>query len=413
MKNQVAVISAIALPIVVAPVAVSAARVDMIDVSNHNGLMTVGEYQSMRNNYGVKAITTKISEGNYYHDPYAHTNIVNAQAAGLYINGYYFCRYTDIASARAEAQYAVQMAKADGLPVGAVLCADIEAQQQRPLTAYQNQLAISAMKQIIEDAGYRFDVYTMQSWFGNTIYESSVGWVAYYPFNVTRDLFSNHNAWQWTDRQQLRDSYGNFDASQLYNDYYTAGQNKNAVISNADTHTVDTVSGNKNPSVHGVGGNADTNNVAGTKTYTVRSGDTLSGIANRFGVSVSQLSSWNGISNPNMIYVGQHITVNPTQSHQGSHGTYVVRSGDTLSGIASRYGTTYQNLANMNGITAPYTIYPGQRLAISSDSKVYTVCSGDTLGAIARRLGVSVSYLASKNGISNPNLIFVGQSIRY
>ena len=50
------------------PVA-NAARTDMVDDSNHNGVMTVGNYTAMRNQYGVKAMTCKISEGTYYVDP--------------------------------------------------------------------------------------------------------------------------------------------------------------------------------------------------------------------------------------------------------------------------------------------------------------------------------------------------------
>ena len=63
-----------------------------------------------------------------------------------------------------KAEYAVQVARQDGLPTNAVLCADIESSQQRGLGTYVNSLAIEAMKQIVESAGYRFDVYSMSSW---------------------------------------------------------------------------------------------------------------------------------------------------------------------------------------------------------------------------------------------------------
>ena len=91
----------------------NAARTDMVDLSNNNirsqpgGYIGVDEYISMRNDYGVKAVTTKITEGTSYVDPYASTIISNVQKAGMYINGYYFCRYTNVAQAKAEAEYAV------------------------------------------------------------------------------------------------------------------------------------------------------------------------------------------------------------------------------------------------------------------------------------------------------------------
>lgn len=396
----------------------SAARVDMVDVSNHQGNMTVGEYQTMRNNYGVKAITTKISEGNYYADPYATGNIRTAQQVGLYINGYYFCRYTNVAQAKAEAEYAVQVARNDGLPTNAVLCADIEASQQRGLGTYVNSLAIEAMKQIVEAGGYRFDVYSMSSWGDSVIPWKYIGWIANYPYNVSYDKFTDHHAWQWTDSYKFSCSYGGFDVSQLYDDYYTGNQNKNAVISNADTTDVNKVHANKDNSPKN---NANMsaqkgNSSSATGTYTVRSGDTLSGIAAKYGMTTSALARLNGITNYNLIYVNQVLKVSGNATTTSASGTYTVKSGDTLSGIAAKYGTSYQTLASINGIVAPYVIYPGQTIKVTGNasiSKSYVVKGGDTLSGIANKLGVSVNYLAGKNGISNINLIYVGQTLNY
>lgn len=90
---------------------------------------------------------------------------------------------------------------------------------------------------------------------------------------------------------------------------------------------------------------------------------------------------------------------------------YTVQSGDTLSGIAERYGTTYQHLAEINGIENPNLIYIGQQIKIDAIATTYTVVSGDTLSQIAQRFNTSVSDLANKNGIENPNLIYVGQTL--
>lgn len=96
--------------------------------------------------------------------------------------------------------------------------------------------------------------------------------------------------------------------------------------------------------------------------------------------------------------------------------TYVVQSGDTLSEIAERYGTTYQTLASLNQISNPNLIHPGQTIRIpensSSASQYYTIRSGDTLSEIAQRFGTSVSTLMSLNSISDPNLIYAGNKIR-
>ena len=101
--------------------------------------------------------------------------------------------------------------------------------------------------------------------------------------------------------------------------------------------------------------------------------------------------------------------------------TYTVQSGDTLSGIAAKYGTSYQAIAALNGIADPNKIYPGQvlRLAGSASSApaapaavTYTVRPGDTLSEIAAKYDTTYQHLAEINGISKPNLIRVGQVLK-
>lgn len=153
---------------------------------------------------------------------------------------------------------------------------------------------------------------------------------------------------------------------------------------------------------------------ASGSTYTVRAGDTLSSIASRYGTTTSALARANGISNVNLIYVGQALKVSSVTTTTTA-GSYTVRYGDTLSGIASRYGTSVSALASLNGISNPNWIYPGQVLKLSggSSTRAYTVRSGDTLSGIASRLGTSWTALKAKNGIANANLIYPGQTLYY
>ena len=101
--------------------------------------------------------------------------------------------------------------------------------------------------------------------------------------------------------------------------------------------------------------------------YTVQSGDTLSGIAAKYGMTVNELAQLNGISDPNRIQVGQVLKVYG-ESNGGSSSrpttTYVVQSGDTLSGIAAKYGMTVNELAQLNGISDPNRIQVGQVLKV-------------------------------------------------
>lgn len=391
LKKLTKVLATVMLALPLTFGSVFAARTDMVDVSNHNGNMTTAEYVSMRNNYGVKAITAKISEGTYYQDPYAATNIANAQAAGLYINGYYFCRYTSVESAKQEAQFAVNTAKADGLPVNAVLCADIEASQQANLSRSTNDAAIAAMKQVVESGGYRFDVYSMSSWGDNHISWSNIKWIANYPYNVTSDRYTAGHAWQWTDKQHFKDSYGGFDASQLYDNYYTGGLDKNAVISNQDTHDVSHVNGNNNnkpnqdKNMTAEGGQSQNEDYAQQGVFTA---NTTLNIRTAPSTNAAVVGSYA----PGEILIYDHV---------------YIRGGYAWARYMSYSGSYhYVAMGRMGG--EEY----GTRQAYSA-AKTYTVQSGDTLSGIAAKLGVSVNWLASKNNIANTNLIYVGQVISY
>lgn len=97
--------------------------------------------------------------------------------------------------------------------------------------------------------------------------------------------------------------------------------------------------------------------------------------------------------------------------------TYIVQAGDTLSEIATRYGTTYQRLAAINSISNPDIIHVGQEIRIdgtapTTSAEYYTIQSGDTLSGIAAKFGTTWQWLAEVNGISDPNLIYPGNTIR-
>ena len=104
-------------------------------------------------------------------------------------------------------------------------------------------------------------------------------------------------------------------------------------------------------------------------------------------------------------------TVNAGQTH-------IVQYGENLSGIAAKYGTTWQDLARINALSNPDIIYQGQALNVVGEQPVATsgycvVEYGDTLSSIAAQFGTTVERLVSANRISNPNLIYTGQVLKF
>ena len=178
--------------------------------------------------------------------------------------------------------------------------------------------------------------------------------------------------------------------------------------------------------------------------YTVKAGDTLYGISRKFGMSLSQLVSVNGISASSLIVPGQILRVaggetistvvkTTATTSRTSGGNYLVQPGDTLYSIARRSGMSLNSLLTLNGLSQSSVIYPGQSLTISqSDSRVatkssytakplasgvstsgtYTVQAGDTLYGIARRSGMSLNTLLSLNGLSQSSVIHPGQTLK-
>lgn len=150
-------------------------------------------------------------------------------------------------------------------------------------------------------------------------------------------------------------------------------------------------------------------------TYTVVSGDTLSEIGARLGLDWGHIAQINGIDSPYIIYPGQVLRLSGPINVPDKN-IYTVVSGDTLSEIGERFNVDWRRIAEVNNISNPNLIYPDQVLiipVIKKTSSSYIVQSGDTLSEIGMRLGVHWSKLADMNGVTNPNLIYPGQVIHY
>jgi LysM repeat protein len=163
--------------------------------------------------------------------------------------------------------------------------------------------------------------------------------------------------------------------------------------------------------------------------YVIQSGDTLFSIATRFGVSANAILEANTLRNADSLIAGQTLIIPGYQpaasagtsagSTQGSTapGVHVVRSGETLSVIAQRYGVTAAEIIAANNLTNPNLVQAGQQLRIpgktmadiaAANQIIHTVAAGEGLNAIARRYGVSVAKIVEANNIANPDVLIVG-----
>ena len=178
----------------------------------------------------------------------------------------------------------------------------------------------------------------------------------------------------------------------------------------------------------------------------VKQGETLSDIAARYGVSVDRLLQLNGIKDPKSLQIGTKLTVPgaPSSSSQGSsgqgsssqagggRGNYTVKSGETISEIADRYGISTNRLLELNGIRDPKGLQAGSRINVPTAGPAkaskpasaggssspasrgpanYTVKSGETISEIADRYDISTNRLLEHNGIRDPKGLQAGSRI--
>ena len=169
---------------------------------------------------------------------------------------------------------------------------------------------------------------------------------------------------------------------------------------------------------------------------TVQPGETLSEIADRQGVSLTRLMQANGISNANLVVAGQTLVVPGARNSASASAAaprplptapYTVKSGETLSEIADRFGTSTDRLIQLNRIANPNLVVAGTRLAIpgrpsaaapprspgsTANAKEHVVRSGESLSTIADSYGLPVEKLVALNKIDDPDLVVSGTRLK-
>lgn len=179
-------------------------------------------------------------------------------------------------------------------------------------------------------------------------------------------------------------------------------------------------------------------------SYTVAAGDTISSIAGQFGLSTASVLALNGLGWSSLIFPGQVLTLgNPVAPAPAVDAVvevaptvrYTIVAGDTISSIAERFGVSTATVLSANGLGSSSLIFPDQTLTIPttlvpdvaldvvldanlvssstplSPSGSYTILPGDTIGGIAAALGISESALLEANALQPNSLIFSGDTL--
>ena len=184
-----------------------------------------------------------------------------------------------------------------------------------------------------------------------------------------------------------------------------------------------------------VPGAAPSRSGGGNGNYTVKPGETLSEIAERHGTTVQRLMQLNGLRSPQDLWAGSRIQVPGAGGSSASsagrtttvNANYTVKPGETLSELAERYGTTVDRLMQLNNLRSAQDLWAGSRIqvpvtrtaaapkpkpAVNKNATQHTVQSGETLSVIAQRYGVSMQNLIAINNLGNPNQVVAGQTLK-
>ncbi len=316
-------------------------QLSVIDVSEHQGNIDWNKVKNagiagamIRSGYGVKN-PNQI-------DKQFHNNLAGCKAVGMPYGFYHYSYAMNAAEAESEADFCLEIIAGSNpqFPVAF----DMEESRQAALgKSVCADIAIAFCNKI-RAAGYRPMLYTNLNWSRNYIDMAKIDaagidvWMAQY--NTQCDYTGHYAMWQYTSKGVVDGITANtVDMNWCYKEY------TNGTIPEPTPEPTP-----QEPQPH-------------YDTYTVMPGDTLSGIAAKFGTTYQELAAINGIENPNIIHVGQILRLT---GNAVSNRTYTVQSGDTLWGIAQAQlgdGSRYGEIKSLNGLSSD-TIYPNQVLRL-------------------------------------------------
>ena len=320
-----------------------------IDVSRFQGSI---DWEAVRAG-GIQFAMIRAGYGEGTVDQEFRRNASQCNQAGLPFGVYWFSYAYTPEMARQEAESCINAIS--GYEVQYPVCFDFEyasvdyaENQGVNVTKELATSLVDAFCQRVEELGY-FAMYYSNLDFLNRMFDASLRskYALWYAQYAAEPAVSRMAIWQYSDTGRVNGISGNVDQDIAYYDLANvisrAGLNRlRGEVSTPDSAT------------------PEPNDVI---TYIVKPGDTLSGIALRFGTTYQEIAAYNNISNPNLIYAGQRLLI-PLGYNPQKVRYYTIQPGDTLSGIALKFGTTVAQLQRLNGIRNPNLIYAGTTIRV-------------------------------------------------
>ena len=281
-------------------------------------------------------------------------NLSGAKTAGLEVGIYHFTTATTPAEAEQEIDWLFEQLGDEKPEYPVAFDMEDEGDRYTGMTKAERTAVAAAALARIEQHGYYAMLYTNLDWLTYKLDAAALSaydvWLA--AWRKTRPASYAHGIWQYGGGP-IDGISGNVDLDIAYKDYpaiiKAAGLNG---WGQADPEPAPEPTPEPEPTY---------------TTYTVKPGDSWWGIAQSqmgSGQKCEELAAYNGATTKTTIYAGQVLKIPKDGVATAQDTVYTVKAGDTLSGIAARFGTTYQALAEYNGISNPNVIYPGQTIKI-------------------------------------------------
>lgn len=312
-----------------------------IDVSNWNGYI---DYESVKND-GVDIVYIKVSQGSNIVDPYFKINYINAKKNDLKIGFYHYLTATSREQAIEEADFFCSLIQ--NISINCKIAMDFEQFGDLSIEEINNisKTFLERVEQITEKEVIIYsDAYNAQNVFSESLANTYPLWIAEYDSsNLSNTNWEYWEGFQYTDMGNVSGVNGYVDKDQFTSNIFLSETSDN--LENEDFYK--------------------------DITYIVKEGDTLSGIAYKYGTTVRELANINNIQNPNLIFPNEKIIV-PINSNSSNapyftgHIIYTVKAGDTLSMLALEFRTTVEEIAKLNNIKDVNLIYIGEKLIINN-----------------------------------------------